>query len=314
MRRIGFAVLFALVWAEQASANLLGDRSGSAPQESWLPDWAQVFLGWVVRQQAEFGQALRQGVAAYRDSGALEPALALIGLSFAYGVFHAVGPGHGKAVVSSYFMARDSAIKRGLALGWAIAAVQALVAIALVGVLGWALSFSRLALLDSMPVVEAGSYALVALLGAGLLWNSLRVGHSHAHSHDHDHDHAACGHDHGLPSERLPESRWEFAAAAITSGIRPCTGSLIVLLFALANGIFFIGVLSAVAMGVGVALTISAVGIAAILSRRGLLRLGGAAGFAGGAAALLPRALSVLGSAAVMLIGVILLYGTLAQG
>lgn len=335
MRFVCVAGLSLAVWLLQTeisfAAGLLGDR-GAPPAEdwtSWLPGPVQEALRWVVTQQTWFAAALRDAVTAYRDGHTLAPALTLIGMSFAYGVFHAVGPGHGKAVVTSYFMARESQIRRGLTMGWLIAGIQAAVAIFVVGILGWVLNFSRLSLLDSMPVVEAASYGLIVVLGIGMTWAALTgrdCGHDHGgaghdhHDHEHSHSHShhgTCGHHHGHKLAQAADdhrtSRAEFWGAAIVSGIRPCTGALIVLLFALANEIFLIGALSAVAMGVGVALTVSGVGIVAILARRGIVRLSGLGGGVGLLAAV-PRALSILGSVAVCLIGLLLLAGALQRG
>lgn len=82
---------------------------------------------------------------------------------------------------------------------------------------------------------------------------------------------------------------------------------MIVLLFALANGIYEIGILSALAMGIGVAITVSAVGVGSILIRRGLLSAASLSG--GGTFAALPKLLSILGSLAVCLIGIALFAG-----
>ena len=58
----------------------------------------------------------------------------LFGISFLYGVFHAAGPGHGKAVISSYLFANNETWRRGVVLSCASAMLQALVAILLVGI------------------------------------------------------------------------------------------------------------------------------------------------------------------------------------
>ena len=314
-----------------ASSLLGGDRTAPAAQpaereESWLtslPAPVRSAILWTAQQQQVFNKALRDQIAAYRDQGALAPALALIGLSFLYGIFHAVGPGHGKAVVSTYFLAREATIRRGIALGALIAAIQAVSAIVIVGGLGLILSGKRTAILGAMPLVEAVSYGLVLALGLAMTWAALRgkeCDHDHGHGHGHDHDHGeTCGHDHAQGRSRAgPGKRWEFLSAAVVSGLRPCTGALIVLFFALGNGIFLIGAASAFAMAVGVALTVSAIGVAAILTRRGLLRLS-LVGADGSAAAgrrteLALRAFAVLGSLSIAAIGALLLLGATSRG
>lgn len=301
-----------------APSSALGARAPSAEGDDWmaaLPGPVRDAVVWTARQQAAFNRALRERIAAYRSEGAAAPALALIGLSFLYGVFHAVGPGHGKAVVSAYFLARAASIRRGLALGALIAAIQAVSAIVIVGGVGLLLSGSRTAILGAMPLVEAVSYALVLLLGLAMTWAAL-TGRECAHDHG-----AGCAHDHGHERRAADHAgegrRWEFLAAAVVSGLRPCTGALIVLFFALGTGIFAVGVASAFAMAAGVALTVSAIGVAAILARRGLLRLSllgadGAGAF--GRTEIALRALAVLGSLCVAALGALLLMGAVSRG
>ena len=312
-----FTVLSAvasLCAAGPVHAQVFGDR-GAANSLDWLPDPILHLLAWVAIQQAEFGAALREAVMAMRTGEGIGPASALIGLSFLYGIFHAVGPGHGKAVVASFLMARDSKIRDGIMLSWLIAAVQAVVAIAAVAILGWVLDFGRIALLESMPLVEAVSYGLIVLLGAGMIWNTLH-GHGcdhdhHGMGHDHDHhDHDHHAHDASVERRR---SRWEFIATGVASGLRPCTGALIVLLFTLAAGIYWIGIVSAFAMAVGVSITVSTIGILSILARRGIVQISLESGRAG-LAERVPRLLALCGSIAVCLIGLILLASSLAGG
>src|SRR5690606_5358900 len=88
--------------------------------------------GWIMAKQAQYYRSLAGAVRAIRT----DPFAAwlLFGISFGYGVFHAAGPGHGKAVISSYLIANDEAWRRGIVLSFASAMLQALVAVTLVGV------------------------------------------------------------------------------------------------------------------------------------------------------------------------------------
>src|SRR2546423_6911093 len=134
-----------------------------------------------------------------------------MGLSFAYGIFHAAGPGHGKAVISSYLVANDETWKRGVTLSFASALVQALVAIAVVGIAAALLGATAKTMSNAVWWIEIASYLLIALMGARLLvtkgraflgeWALLRAPKSvgaaataaHAHhyrGHGHHHDHA----------------------------------------------------------------------------------------------------------------------------
>ena len=93
-----------------------------------------------------------------------------MGLSFAYGIFHAAGPGHGKAVISSYLVANDETWKRGVILSFASALVQALVAVVVVGIAAALLGATAKTMSNAVWWIEIVSYALIAFMGARLLW------------------------------------------------------------------------------------------------------------------------------------------------
>ena len=85
-------------------------------------------LNWINLQQQEFYRALAGALKAMRTDGS--KMWLLVGLSFAYGIFHAAGPGHGKAVISSYMVANEVALRRGILLSFVSAFLQGLTAIA----------------------------------------------------------------------------------------------------------------------------------------------------------------------------------------
>ena len=123
----------------------------------------------------------------------------LVGLSFAYGVFHAAGPGHGKAVISSYMLANEVALRRGVMLSFVSAFLQAFTAIVLMGLVFLALRGTAVSMTDAAWFLEVVSYAAITAFGAWLLWTKLRprlagwFGSAPAHSLSaaHAHSHAA---------------------------------------------------------------------------------------------------------------------------
>jgi nickel/cobalt exporter len=171
-------------------------------------------LNWINAQQQSFYRALTGALRTMRDGGG--GTSLLIGLSFAYGVFHAAGPGHGKAVISSYMLANEVALRRGILLSFISALMQAIVAIVVMTAVFLLLRGTSVSMTDATRFLEIASYVLVTAFGAWLLWKkawprlaSLFVGkpahslssatHTHHHHHDcghdhHNHDHA---HDHG---------------------------------------------------------------------------------------------------------------------
>src|SRR5262249_6015465 len=163
------------------------------------------FAGWVLAKQAEFYRMLSGLIRATKADGSA--AYTLLGISFLYGIFHAAGPGHGKAVISSYLVANDETWRRGIVLSFASAILQALTAIAIVGIAAALLGATAKAMGNTVRVIEIVSYALIVLIGLRLLWVKGRAflrllrsekypHHAHDHHHGHDHNHDGHGHDH----------------------------------------------------------------------------------------------------------------------
>jgi len=129
-------------------------------------------LLYVNAQQQAFYRALTGALRAMReDSWHL---WTLIGLSFAYGVFHAAGPGHGKAVISSYMIANEIELKRGVSISFVSALLQGVVAIALVGGAWLVLRGTGITLTAATQAMEIASFIMVILFGCWLLFRKLR--------------------------------------------------------------------------------------------------------------------------------------------
>src|SRR5579872_385199 len=95
---------------------------------------------------------------------------ALMGVSFVYGIFHAAGPGHGKAVISSYLLANEETWRRGIVLSFASALLQAATAVAIVAIAALHTGATAKMMGDTVRVIEIVSYALITLVGLRLLW------------------------------------------------------------------------------------------------------------------------------------------------
>lgn len=307
------------------------------------PGWLASFFGQVSVWQSHFYRQLTGAVRAWQAEGGA--AWALIGLSFAYGVFHALGPGHGKAVISSYVLANRQTARNGALLALASALIQALVAIAMVTVLAVVFNATAATMNQATRWLELASYALVTLLGAWLVWVkairplwrrragpadvpapalkgaaalraiSVHAAAAPAHGHHHHHDDdCGCGHAHVPPPEQVAgQMNWRRAGSAILAvGLRPCSGALIVLVFALSQGFFLAGVASALAMGLGTGLTVAALACLAVAAGGAATRLGRRLSSAG--AARLRYGVEALAALAVLLLGVMLLGGMVGGG
>jgi nickel/cobalt exporter len=270
--------------------------------------------GWIQARQRAFYSKMSGALTRMKRESAWTAAWTLMLLSFVYGVLHAAGPGHGKAVVSAWLLANERQLRRGVLISFMAAAVQAMTAIVLVT--GLLLSVKAAAkTAKSMAIgLEAASFGLIALTGLWLVWQAVRPrlapapalahagshdghdhhghdhhhhhhhdhhGHDHHHHHHHDHhehgDDCGCGHAHMPSAAELnePVSLWKAATIAFAVGIRPCTGGILVLLFSSALGLYWAGVAATLVMAVGTAITVSMIAVLAVKSRDLALKLAG---------------------------------------
>jgi nickel/cobalt transporter (NicO) family protein len=330
---VGLTLVLTLVLATAAIVLLTGVldiafAQGSpfgGPRPQSAPPPTTGVLGWIFAKQAEFYRQFSGLIKAAKADGSA--AWSLFGLSFLYGIFHAAGPGHGKAVISSYIVANNETWTRGVVLSFASALMQALVAVVLVGMAAAVLNATAATMGRAVNVIEIVSYSLIIVIGVRLLWVKGRAfmallhmlhrpaavgaavtpaqlqrehahhahedgggcSHHHAHAHhdhghdcehdrDHDHgtshahrhdcdDHAsAWGHAHAPePEELAGPGGWKRGLSAIVAvGLRPCSGAILVLVFALAQGLFWAGVASTLVMGLGTAITVAAIATIAV--------------------------------------------------
>ncbi len=301
-------LILACLAAGMATALAQGNPFGvGAPPGPAAPP-ADGLVAWLLMQQAAFHRALSAAIAAVAtDPRAL---LSLVGLAFSYGVLHAVGPGHGKAVIASYLVANETAMRRGIALAFAAAGVQALIAIGIVGIVSGLMRSDAATLARSGTAIEQAGFLLLAAMG---LWIAFRKGRAllaparvQAASCGPD-----CGHLHGADPARLARaSRRDLVLTAIGAGIRPCTGAVILLVFALAKGLFLAGALSVAAMALGTALGTSLFALLAVKAK--LLALNAIS--RGGRRFRLSVVLEFLAGLALAALGAALFLGAIAAG
>lgn len=413
---IGLAAILLLagVWDAFAQTSPFGGPRVSTPPAQ--P--AGGMTGWIMAKQAEFYRALSGTVRAAKTDGTA--VWGLLALSFLYGVFHASGPGHGKAVISSYLVANNETWKRGMVLSFASALLQALVAVAVVGVAAVLLRASAATMNTTVRWIEIVSYALIAVIGVRLLcvkglglvgalrkrepvaveitavgfieallysaiiefvaygiivtldpktvaavaahqfvgafcfWMLWVRGHAlyaallvrkrpvgevgaavthpdrdqhahhehHDHGHAHDHGHHHHGHDHGDASAwghaHAPEPRqlagpggWQRGLTAIVAvGLRPCSGAILVLVFALAQGLFWAGVVATFVMALGTAITVAVIATLAVSAKTWAKRWARARP---GTGTVLLRGVEVAAAAVILAFGLLLLTGYMAN-
>ncbi|MCD9479033.1 hypothetical protein GLP38_08320 [Photobacterium phosphoreum] len=203
-------------------------------------------------------------------------AYSLAGLSFLYGIFHSLGPGHGKMIVTTYLATNPAKIKASLIMTVVSAFVQAVVAITLVSILLVFFKSSMRQVNDAADQFISYSFMAMLLLGVIVIYRSLkqawqlRSAQRH-HHHDHDHgDDCGCGHKHFANADEINNatSLREYMVIVFSIGIRPCTGAILVLLFANMVGLYWLGVISAILMAVGTALTTSGIALLTLSGKK----------------------------------------------
>ena len=272
------------------------------PMQDWLREQERHFYG---AMNASLG-ALRTDWTAFWLLG---------GLSFLYGVLHAAGPGHGKIVISSYVLANEAQARRGVLLSIISAMIQSAVAVLFVLVAAGILGMTSIAMGNAANWIGIVSYGMVALLGVWLIARKLfGWGHSHHHHHaddmaqkahahlhedehdhhghdhhghdhhdhhDHDHahhehdDHDHHGHQHIVTPEAASGSWREQLGVVLAVGMRPCSGALVVLVFALSQGLLAAGIVAVFLMGAGTAITVAALATLAVTAKGLARRIGG---------------------------------------
>jgi ABC-type nickel/cobalt efflux system permease component RcnA len=337
------------------------------------------FFAWVALYQSEFYRSLTHALGGIKQSG--HAFILLAGVSFLYGVFHAVGPGHGKAVISSYLLVSRQTVRRGVVIAFAASLMQGVVAIAVVLIAAVILHVTAVEMTRATDWFEILSYALIAAVGAWLLWSKTFGGghdhhhaiiptpalalahpggpagaelprhanqlhgtdsgppmHDHAHHHEHHHHHELAhdghghahsaplatarhrGHDHDhaghshAPDPRLlsrPLTVSRAWAAILAVGIRPCSGAIIILVFALSQHLLLAGVGSVLMMSLGTFITVSALAVLTVSAKDVALRL---AGFDTDTAERVMRVVEITGALLVLLLGLTLLGGALQGG
>lgn len=319
MSHRGFSLLLVLMAAAGAlvlcadpalaQGSPFGVRPPTPPSPANAP--AEGLLAFIVAMQGEFYRAMTGAVRAAKADGAA--LWGLIGISFAYGAFHAAGPGHGKAVISSYLLAGEERLRRGIVLAFASAMVQALVAVALAGIVAGALNLTARHMENIVRWIEVFAYGAIALIGLRLAWSKGRrfIAAINAARQDTPLPAEECvdGCTHlPLPAENAGNRAFWSAIAAV--GARPCSGAVIVLVFALAQGLFWAGVAATFAMAVGTALTVSAIAAFAVGAKHLAVRFAAARA---GAGTVLLTGIETMAALALLAFGLLLLTGQLVS-
>ena len=240
-----------------------------------------------------------------------------LAIAFIYGVIHALGPGHGKFVIVSYFLGREVRVMRGVVMAVQVAIVHVIAAVVIVWVADTVLRAGFGIGLSEVPGVRAASFLIIVGIGAYMLYQAVRTsmgsdggdegGHGHGHSHGHGHEHShgyEHGHSHGHGHGHGHGGSVESGALALATGMVPCPGAVLIMLYAVANAMIYPGFLLVGAMSLGIGSSICVLGVGAILARRTVMRIMERSGGSRGVA-VLRNTMNYAGAMIVTLVGLV---------
>jgi ABC-type nickel/cobalt efflux system permease component RcnA len=268
-----FLILLSLSPLALAQTNPLTGRP--APTQAAPPvEAGPLARAWriVVSVQRDLVERMARHVRAMKEGDSFTGLFVGIGVGLLYGILHTLGPGHGKFAVASYFLSQGATVRRGALMGVQVAVTHVIAAVVLVALADVTV---RMIMSDQgaeLRLMRLMGFGVLALTGLYMLVMALRAaftgaapahdcGHDHGHHHHHHH-----GHDHG------PHAHRQQGLVAIGAGLAPCTGSIMVMLFALANDVLWAGVVMVAAIAAGMAVTIFALGLLALWGRAQILK------------------------------------------
>lgn len=247
---------FCQVGSNPFTAKDSGPRSGYA---GFMSAISAFFFNAMAPVQKTLNESLAAITRSLQGSRSLGGLLFVILISLVYGMFHAAGPGHGKTIVSSFFLANDAKLRHSFMIGYLIAVVHALAALTVVLVLYYVIRglFST-GIEQADHYIQLVTFGIIAALGAFMLLGRIRgTGHHHAHGN---------GTGNGLTWRSL-------FSIAVPAGVIPCPGAVAVILFALSLHMLGVSVLSVVSISIGMGITISVTGALVILAKRGAVKV-----------------------------------------
>lgn len=207
--------------------------------------------------QRQFHDQIGSLLHAIHETHSFSATLSLALIGFIYGILHAVGPGHGKMVVSSYLLAGQNSFKRALEITFSAAFLQALMAVALVVGIPFLFGFSRDETQGAALLLERASLGLISLIGIVLfvkggmeVWQYItRV------------------------EEKPRVKKLSLFLLILSIGLRPCSGALLLLLFASLVGVVNAGIIATFTMALGTAITTSFIAFLTIKSKAAAFKL-----------------------------------------
>jgi len=203
------------------------------------------FLHWLIGLQYQLNSYISTTIRSLNDENSLSTSLLILGIAFIYGLVHAIGPGHGKALVALYFTSNKSDYKKAFKMGYMISIIHAISALIFTfGIFYILKTMFRKNFNEFSDIAMQVSAVMIIGVGIYLIYE--------AYSSRKEKE------------KRLKKSNKSEIAVAFSAGVVPCPGVMTIVLFCIVLGQTALGILSAIAMSIGMGLTISLAGIFSI--------------------------------------------------
>lgn len=252
---------------------------------------ATLFQSIIVYQQQIY-QKITASLQEFKNDQTIASLILIVAMSFFYGVLHAVGPGHGKSFAAAYFVSKKERFIRAIYLGGLIAFFHTFTSVLIVITLKFIMNAFSIVTFDQVSsYARIISFSLISIIGFVMLLSTL---HEIVKKHN-------------LESKERKKSFW---SVVFSVGLIPCPGAMIILIFTNSIDIFKVGIFMVIAMSLGMAITISVVGIIAIYGRKGVLASGEIGGINPD---YLFRIIEILGATLILSIGLFFLAGEFLQ-
>ena len=256
------ATWFAVATHAQQDAPLFPTPSADNPSgQNTAPGLWQRAGAFVVKAERDFSRELNSHMAAIRRGDGTAALLGGILAAFLYGVFHTLAVGHGKTVVVGYFLGNAARPIHGLVMAGWIALSHVLGAVVVAFAAHWLLRQMTMSPIEQNHWVRMVSFGAIALIGGWMLMGEVRRLRGQGNGH-------ACGHDHGHGHAHAHDGSWKRRLLAVAAGFVPCTGAILILTFAFANGILLSGLLMVGGIALGMAATLAGLGLVGMAAHR----------------------------------------------
>ena len=203
------------------------------------------FLHWLISLQYQLNSYISTTIRSLNDENSITTSLIILSIAFIYGLVHAIGPGHGKALVALYFTSNKSDYKKAFKMGYMISIIHAISALIFTfGIFYILKTMFRKNFNEFSDIAMQISAVMIIFVGLYLVYEAYKSRKE--------------------KEKKLEKSNKSELAVAFSAGVVPCPGVMTIVLFCIVLGQTTLGILSAIAMSIGMGLTISLAGIFSI--------------------------------------------------